>query len=460
MTDKLRVRVPATCIFERYWIISVIFSEFFDISYYIEETDIDCVEICADGKVLLLNDAFFSQATTKWLSEETLPIQPLMNLDANKLNWNINLTSPLVPVIFGNAEIIICPEKISLGLDIFGSAFFMLSRYEEVVKKDRDCFDRFPASASLAYQEGFLDRPIINEYMEILWVAIKYLWPWMERKKREPMTFVSADIDLPYSCGNKSLYKLIRQVAKDVLKNSNFSQGFKSIASYFQSKSGNYNFDAYYPYFHWMMNLNEKYGNVISFYFIVNHSSRKMDGCYSLDEPIIRTLMRCIQMRGHEIGLHPSFNTYLSCEQIQFELNNLQIVMNDEGIKQKIIGARQHYLRWKTPTTAACLDYAGVSYDSTLSFADNAGFRCGVCYEYSFYNVVERKKLKLKERPLIVMEQSVFGYMGCSYGDDGLAVIKLLKERCYQFDGDFTLLWHNNQFPSKESMNFYETIIQ
>ena len=65
---------------------------------------------------------------------------------------------------------------IQLGLDIFGSVFFMITRYEEVVKSDRDEYDRFPAAASLAYQEGFLDRPIVNEYLEILWTCMKRLW--------------------------------------------------------------------------------------------------------------------------------------------------------------------------------------------------------------------------------------------------------------------------------------------
>ena len=53
----------------------------------------------------------------------------------------------------------------------------MLSRYEEAVLLDRDDHDRFPATASIAYKTGFLDRPIIDEYVEILWVAMKRVWP-------------------------------------------------------------------------------------------------------------------------------------------------------------------------------------------------------------------------------------------------------------------------------------------
>jgi hypothetical protein len=47
------------------------------------------------------------------------------------------------------------------------------------------------------------------------------------------------------------------------------------------------------------------------------------------------------------------------------------------------------------------------NYDTALSFADHAGFRCGSCDEYSVYDVVKQQPLKLTERPLIAMECSV-----------------------------------------------------
>jgi hypothetical protein len=53
----------------------------------------------------------------------------------------------------------------------------MLARYKEVARSDRDEHDRFPAAASLTHQEGFFERPIVNEYLEILWSCVKRLLP-------------------------------------------------------------------------------------------------------------------------------------------------------------------------------------------------------------------------------------------------------------------------------------------
>ena len=44
----------------------------------------------------------------------------------------------------------------------------MLSRYEELIIKERDIHNRFPAYLSIAKQNGFLDRPLIDEYIIVL----------------------------------------------------------------------------------------------------------------------------------------------------------------------------------------------------------------------------------------------------------------------------------------------------
>jgi hypothetical protein len=49
----------------------------------------------------------------------------------------------------------------------------------------------------------------------------------------------------------------------------------------------------------------------------------------------------------------------------------------------------------------------GLQYGSTLTFADHAGFHCGICYEYPVFDLLDKKMLKLKERPLLVMEKTL-----------------------------------------------------
>ncbi|MEA1048991.1 hypothetical protein U5801_04080 [Lamprobacter modestohalophilus] len=60
-------------------------------------------------------------------------------------------------------------------------------------------------------------------------------------------------------------------------------------------------------------------------------------------------------------------------------VQTLRRVPDDEGIDQPSLGGRQHFLRWETSATARLWDANGLDYDSTLSYADRPGFRCGTC---------------------------------------------------------------------------------
>src|SRR5690606_4611822 len=81
--------------------------------------------------------------------------------------------------------------------------------------------------------------------------------------------------------------------------------------------------------FEFMMDTAESHGVKLAFYFIAGQSAGKIDGDYSLDIPWIRSLMRQIHYRDHEIGLHPSFNTYVDREQLQLEFANLTRVADE-----------------------------------------------------------------------------------------------------------------------------------
>src|SRR5450830_925154 len=57
---------------------------------------------------------------------------------------------------------------VTMPMNIFGSAPFMLTRHEELAGEACDVNGRFPAEASLATREEFLDVPVVNQYAEVL----------------------------------------------------------------------------------------------------------------------------------------------------------------------------------------------------------------------------------------------------------------------------------------------------
>jgi peptidoglycan/xylan/chitin deacetylase (PgdA/CDA1 family) len=436
----IQIKIPNSFLPERKYIVDVIFDEFLGLHYKIDTSNTKIYEIILDnGKKILIEDHFFSVSDEKngYLDLENIPEQ--INYVTNQF-----VSEADIPVIFGSSRLEVSESAIICGIDLFASSFFMLTRWEEYVNKERDQHDRFPAIASLAYKNNFLDRPIVNEYLEMLWNMMLALGVKQERKKRQFTIKPTHDVDCPFLYAFSNIISPIRVAAKYILREKNIWEAIKQPVKYLQTKCG---YDKYDPYFtfNYIMDVSEKYNLKSVFYFMAGHLNRQIDGCYDIEHPRIKKLIKHIAKRGHEIGLHGSYYSYNKKEQIKQEFDTLLSVLMQENINQSVWGSRQHYLRCQLPETMKILENAGLNYDTTLSYADHAGFRCGTCYEYPIFDYKDRGQLTIYEKPLIVMECSLFGKQYMRLDDkSGLEKIQLLKERCKRYHGTFVLLWHNS----------------
>jgi hypothetical protein len=437
----------------------VLLSQFLGLACTVEEQDrLDWAITAADGRELRLPDVFLATAEEQWLAPASLPGRPLMRWHLEGTPLEATPLEPELPVVFG------APpwwrdegERLWLGLDVFGSAFFLLTRYEEAVRPERDGHGRFPAEASLAAQEGFLDRPLVNEYAEVLWRALKRLWPGLERKQRRYRVLLTHDVDDPFCTAFRGGLAVLKSAAGDVVKRRAPALAWRRLRSAAAVARGKPECDICHT-FDLIMSQSERRGWQSCFHFITDHTDAHMDGRYSIDHPWIRGLLRRIHERGHEIGLHPSYHSYQNPAQIRREFERLQGAMAEEGVQQAQIGGRHHYLRWE-PATWAAWDAASLAWDSTLTFAGRAGFRCSTCYEYPAYDLTADRPLRLNERPLVVMEVTLLEYMGLNAAEAGAEMLRLAA-RCRRFGGDFTLLWHNDRLILPRWADLYRSVVE
>lgn len=466
---RLVIWHPGTHLSERHYVMDILLREFLGLQYEAHVAPQRNMSITVSGdpqrKYLTLEDTLFQVPDDEWLSERSLPVQPLPKWRVSDDLPEARVVSHEVPVVYGNPSpsgsfFNQTDRGISLGLDIFGSAFFMLTRYEELVKPERDEHGRFPGSASLAFQNGFLERPIIDEYVEVLWSCIERLWPGLRRINRQYRLVLSCDVDQPLATLGRSWFRVLRSAAGDLLRRGDVSLASQRIVSLIGDRCGRHDLDPFNT-FDFMMSISESLGVTSTFYFICEHAGKQLPGSgYSIDMPWIRALMRRIHDRGHTIGLHGSYDSYNNPSLIRHEFERLLRATQDEGIRQDSWGSRQHFLRWETPLTWRILSQAGIDYDSTLSYADRVGFRCGVCREFPAYDLERHERLRIRERPLIVMERTLIGarYMSMTV-EEACGVIRGLARRVMAVDGDFTFLCHNDTIASKSARRIYaETV--
>ena len=392
-------KIPNNNIAERKYIMDIVFNEFLGLKYKLEIGTNDYEIVLENKKVLMVKDTFFNKYPK--------------DLEYLKLE-NI-------------------PKKIE-ELDIFSASFFMLTRWEEYVNKNRDSHNRFPATESLAFKESFLDRPIVNENIEKLKKMLLELDNSLIFKKRVSELFLTHDVDELYRW--KSWKHVLRVALGDVLKRKNLFLAMERISEYYLVQRGKINdpFDT----FDWLMDKSEAVGVKSQFYFM-SGGVTVYDNRYKIDEPKALELIEKIKKRGHIIGIHPSYNAYNNFEQFKKEKELLEKVT-----KQKVLEGREHYLRFEVPTTWQVWEDNGMEIDSSCGYADKEGFRCGTGDEFSVFNILSRKKLSLKERSLVVMDCSLFDYNNYTY-KEARENIKELQES----SNTFTMLWHNSYIRDK-----------
>jgi peptidoglycan/xylan/chitin deacetylase (PgdA/CDA1 family) len=205
------------------------------------------------------------------------------------------------------------------------------------------------------------------------------------------------------------------------------------------------------PYWNFgeIINLEKKYNAKSTFFIMADKSN------YNLND--LKDELYHISQEGYEIGLHGGFNAYNDLSTMKKEKEILERL-----IEKKIIGYRNHYLSFEIPLTWKLLEKAGFKYDSTLGFADQVGFRNGMCHPFKPVDIQTGNQIPIFELPLIIMDASLLGYMGLTI-KDSMMISKKLIDVVKNIGGVITILWHNTYFDDiyrKGWEKLYENILE
>lgn len=461
----ITVRCPNHARSEHEYIFHVLLHVYLGLEYRIEFSGTDNIslqlpngtDITCAGNILSsldqswLDDNSLNALSVHWMKTDTLPIPVRTHAQQFPV---FSLQDTPHTITHNN-------NKISITADLIGSSFLMLSRYEEALDNaPRDKHGRAAAANSIADKNNFLHVPVVNIYLEVLWGCMAALCPALKRKANTFTIMPTHDVDAPYESMFIGLTQALRQSASLTVKRRAPVKAANNMIAWLTCQAGKPLLDSY-DTFSLLMDASEKAGTRSHFYFKTGKTDAEFDKYYDPAAPSVRALMQAIHKRGHHIGFHPSYNTSNNAEEFNTEYKTLRNICDDLGIQQTQWGGRQHFLKWNARTSPAMWNTQKLSYDSTLSYADKPGFRCGTCYAFPLYDLTGRKTLTTYERPLIVMEQSVLNYMNLS-GDLQQAwdVFASLKSTCKFYGGEYVLLWHNSQLPSAELKTFYRDIVE
>ena len=417
----LKVSIPNNNLIERKYIIHTLLSEFLGLRYSIDIDDnsVD-YKIFVNDNVVVIEDQFFSfyPKELSYLCEKAIPEK--VTRVQNELLIEADL-----PVIYGGKKCIINTNKIECDIDIFASSFFMITRWEEYVNGSLDPYNRFDYKESIAYKNDFLHRPVVNEYVEFLWACLLKSGYKGERKNKEIKPVFTHDIDRLFP-------GTLRIIIGDILKRRQFKLTFQHLGKYL--KSGLNPYDT----FDFIMDKSDEIGEKSHFYFMSSNSTINYDTKHYLNSKSFARILTRIHKRGHIVGFHPGYSTYNNADRFEEEKNILK-----NRVAAEIKEGRQHYLRFKNPETFRIWEANGMELDSTLGYALKEGFRCGTGDEFYVFDILERKQLTLKERPLIIMD----GTLKKQYSNEkAIEIIRYYISISKKYNSTLTFLFHNDVF--------------
>jgi len=456
----LLVSVPAHRATPLRWVATIVFERMLGLAIELrDEAGADQISITSGQGKLTMPSLFPDLSSEQAIWGEQIPPLPLDEWQIADAPSGLGKTANPLPILYGSPTLAQRHDGVACGVDILGTIFFFMSRFEEVALSDRDRHDRFPATASLAHRAGFLQRAIVDEYVDALWALLSQIWPGLERRQRQGRIRVSCDVDYPFHPSANDLPALARAVVSDLRNGLQVGQAIGRGRNFLRHRRGDFTLDPNYT-FDWYMDVCERGGYQAEFYFIAGHSAGAIDGNYEVTDQPILDLIRAISQRGHTIGMHGSYNTYRDPKQIMVERARLQAACSSLHADTPINDNRQHFLRWAAQETADHLDAAGFDSDATGGFADRPGFRFGTSHPFAMWSWKQRAPLRIEQCPLVVMDASVFSpkYLGL-HAQQGTDLILELRRTALERGGDFNILWHNSELVTDAARDVFEAII-
>lgn len=369
-------------------------------------------------------------------SHDLLFQQGVQDIEVNVFEWDE------VPCFFPTGELSILP------FDIFAASFYLITRYEEYFPHLQDSYERFPPEESLAYKNGFLEKPVIDIWAYKLLEELKIKFPKDTFKSRNFEIISTIDVDTAFAFKHKGLIRISGGFINDIfhLRLTNFWYRLSAVIGLKP--------DPFDTYSEILKIKKELQVNTIFFFLIGDFSPRDNNISY-LNSKFKSTIKSVADYA--KTGLLSSFTSFKDVEKLKKEKLRLESIINTP-----VTFSRQHYLRLNIPETYQYLIDLDVQQDYSMGYAKAAGFRASTCTPFYFYDLGFEIQTPLKIFPFALMDVTLKKYMNLN---DEMCLNKILelKQTVKNVNGTFITLFHNetlsDTFPWKGWKAIYKTMV-
>ncbi len=334
------------------------------------------------------------------------------------------------PVLFANES--------DLGFDILSAIFFCLSRYEEYQATELDQHQRFSYKQSVLHQNNYLQMPLVDVWINYLYSYLDALYPGVLTFKEGDIRIQpTIDIDAVFTYKGKGFKRQLGGFLRDLTK-FKWSQLSKRVGVIFSSQQDPFdNFD-------YQLDVLKQAG-IKANYFIQVGNYGSYDKNIQAQNPAFQSILKRLVAEGHEVGLHPSYASFLNQEMIANEKTILESI-----IERPVLKSRQHYLRFSLPQTYSDLIKLGIQHEYSMGYSEVPGFRASTSKPFYWYNLAIEESTTLELVPFSAMDVAYKEFMKFKPGET-IKSTDLIRHQIHENKGSFCFVFHN------ESLSDYDT---
>lgn len=415
---------------ERKYAINLVFNTLLeiDIDLYqiIFDDTADSYIIKSADQQIIIEDHFFKSHPDplSYLKRENIP---------SKLSY-LHAFDFVIPIIYGIDKFINEEKRIVVGLDIFASTFFMLTRWEESIlgrEENGDCDE----SLLFTVKNDVSQRAIVHEYEELLRHIFSLCGLTIE-KKRKYHVVLSHDVDAIISPSFSELFKCLyrKKPFYTLVYNNTLSR--RDVIRYKLAFPNSFSQTNKY------CSLARKYDCDEWFYIKATAKGEKGNTYDYRDKKTVQYIKKLIKNKDERIGigLHPSQFTFNNNAQWEKEAERLKTLTHE-----KIRIGRNHHLLYNYNTLRnweSLNDTTSSSFEiSNFVFHKRLGFRCGISIPFQVYDIFQRRPMNLIECPCTIMDTCMI--QGCyDQSEERWKNITEIIDLVKKYRGELVLTWH------------------
>ena len=329
------------------------------------------------GKQSLANEVFIQNV-------DLLLEQGISDLEVKVNDWNG------IPCFFAVGE------NSSLPFDIFAASFYLLSRYEEYLPHVKDKEGRFQASESLAFQEDFLELPVIEIWAYRFKEILKKRFPQNEFPERKFSSSTIIAVTEAYCYRKKGIVRVVLGLLMDLLQlKPKYVLHRLQVMLKFKKDP----FDVYSR----LIRMLKKHKISMKFMFQVSDFST-YDRNINHNRLELQSLIKSVADYA-EVGLQPGYYANLKFKVLKEEKKRLENI-----VKRPVISAINSHYNLLLPDTYNHMVELEFKNDFSMGYPEAVGFRAGTCTPFLFYDLNFEITTPLLLHPYAINSEALLKY--------------------------------------------------